>query len=448
MLNLQMIIGLLALCTVCGEMTANSNTVNSNGCKDSANEVSFMKKCFCKPGWVSSVERPGLQCDVPLHHIGDCTCGKKVGDDRIISKDIASHNSFLETIEVFDSDRDIRCYNLCRSTPEVGVPLSHPLEWKDNLFWKQIGFYTKELRICSLNLRHSHMRERLDEFTQSYNHFAFLNEYKTLGKVIEYGAGGYTQTRNLLERHNIDVEHVTLVDPLIRQYSKLVGCSYVFDGGSAEGVDSASSIKQAKCWKSTTYETSNVEKYSCGIPAKLIVNGTEYNAMTYNSSVEAFAKHFWGEDVLQQKELSFIPPPPSSNKNVDIVDDNNGKEGEFEYQYDTVIVMNVLVYSRNAFQFLETIYRTLKPGGLLLFHDRYFDNIEQSSTCKMSGFITHMIQVRSNFIEYFLSSEFFEQLPYKNTTQNEHQKRRNREWCPNLDDEKGTFVALRKKVIY
>ena len=413
-----------------------NDTSNSNGCRESANEVSFMNKCFCKPGWVSSVERPGLKCDVPLHHIGDCVCGKKVNDSNVITSDPAEHNAYLDTVEVFDSDRGIRCYNLCRSTPEVGVPISHPSEWKDNLFWKQIGFYTKELRICSLGLRHSHMRERLDEFTQSYGHFEFLNQYTSLGKVIEYGAGGYTQTRNLLERHNISVESVTLVDPLITQYSKLVGCSYVFDGGS---VDSESSIKASKCWKSNTFVEKAMNKLSCGIPAKLMVNGTEYSAMTHNSSVEAFGEYMLGADVLQHKHLTYVPP--SSSKHNEAAINLNA----VDHLYDTVIVMNVLVYSRNAFQFLETIYRTLKPGGLLIFHDRYFDDIVKSSQCKMAGFLTHMIQLRSSFIEYFLSDEFFENLPYKNTEQNIHQKRRNREWCPGHDDERGTFVALRKK---
>ena len=129
--------------------------------------------------------------------------------------------------------------------------------------------------------------------------------------------------------------------------------------------------------------------------------------------------------MLNTRELSYAP------KGVEL--------------YDTVIVMNVMVYARNAFQFLETLYRTLKPGGLLIFHDRYFDNIETSSTCKMAGFLTHMIQVRSEFIEYFLSEEFFEHLPYYNTTQNEDQRRRGREWCLGIDNERGVFAALRKK---
>jgi len=205
-------------------------SANVNGCKIHENEVSFMKRCYCKPGWLSSVPRPQLRCDKPLHEIGRCQCG--VWNDKKTeiyqSNDPKEHNKYVDTIEQFDggdATNHLRCYNLCRSIPEVGVPISHPGEWKDNLYWKQIGFYTKELRICSLNLRHTHMRQRLDEFTISYSHFAFLNQFQSLGSVIEYGAGGYTQTRNLLERHDIKVDNVTLVDPLLYPYGKLEGAS-------------------------------------------------------------------------------------------------------------------------------------------------------------------------------------------------------------------------------
>ena len=36
-----------------------------------------------------------------------------------------------------------------------------------------------------------------------------------------------------------------------------------------------------------------------------------------------------------------------------------------EDQLDTVIVINVMEYAQDAFQFLETVHRSLKRGGLL-----------------------------------------------------------------------------------
>ena len=121
----------------------------------------------------------------------------------------------------------------------------------------------------------------------------------------------------------------------------------------------------------------------------LKVNGTAYPTTLFNTS-ETFGKRYLGEGVLNKTPLNYVVPNAS--------------------QFDTVIVMNVLVYSNNAFEFLETLHRVLTPGGLLLFHDRYFLNMVQSSKCKTAGFQSHMIQVVKPFLEHFFS--FFETEPY------------------------------------
>jgi SAM-dependent methyltransferase len=43
-------------------------------------------------------------------------------------------------------------------------------------------------------------------------------------------------------------------------------------------------------------------------------------------------------------------------------------------QYDTVVSINVIEHVHNAFQYLTSLYDTLKPGGVLIFHDRYYPN--------------------------------------------------------------------------
>ena len=60
--------------------------------------------------------------------------------------------------------------------------------------WKQLGFYKKELPQKSFN----HLKTRLHEFAAAYKFWSFLN-HTNLGSVIEFGAGGYTQTRNLMQ---------------------------------------------------------------------------------------------------------------------------------------------------------------------------------------------------------------------------------------------------------
>ncbi len=68
-------------------------------------------------------------------------------------------------------------------------------EWKDNQVWRQLGFYRKDLPIQG---RQSHLIARLDEFARGYGHWTYLNN-TALGSVIEFGAGGYTQLRNVME---------------------------------------------------------------------------------------------------------------------------------------------------------------------------------------------------------------------------------------------------------
>lgn len=119
-----------------------------------------------------------------------------------------------------------------------------------------------------------------------------------------------------------------------------------------------------------------------------------------------------------------------------------GRDLSTRQKYDTIIVMNVLVYALNAFDFLLTIYNSLKPGGLLLFHDRWFSDMVHSSTCKFAGFYTHIIQCSKGLLDHFLDS--FPQREFYSTNQTHGMKMRNLHWCHGRDDERGYFVALRK----
>jgi len=191
-----------------------------------------------------------------------------------------------------------------------------------------------------------------------------------LGRTIEFGAGGYTQTRNILEHVNATLESIVLVDPLIYSYKAMTGCS--FSDGS------------------------------------LVVNGTSYRTTLSNSTVESF----------------FAGSSPVS--------------------FDTVIVMNVVVYSINALDFLTSIYNAVKPGGLLIFHDRYFENIERSSRCKTSGFLINVVQVSQLVIDHFMSKFDTKHPVFFNANQTLDQQRRSLEWCLKLESERGYFVVLRK----
>jgi ubiquinone/menaquinone biosynthesis C-methylase UbiE len=46
----------------------------------------------------------------------------------------------------------------------------------------------------------------------------------------------------------------------------------------------------------------------------------------------------------------------------------------FVEQYDTLVMINVLEHVQNGIQILRNIYNCLKPGGLLVFNDRWWDS--------------------------------------------------------------------------
>ena len=106
-------------------------------------------------------------------------------------------------------------------------------------------------------------------------------------------------------------------------------------------------------------------------------------------------------------------------------------------QYDTVIMLNALPYSKNAFEFLSTLYLVLKPGGLLIFHDRWFDDPVHSSKCNFFGFNLNIVQVARPLLDHFISK--FEKFPYLTTNQTISQKMRSKKHCKGFEnfDEKG-----------
>lgn len=111
-------------------------------------------------------------------------------------------------------------------------------------------------------------------------------------------------------------------------------------------------------------------------------------------------------------------------------------------KYDTVIIMNIIVYAMDAFQIMETIHKVLKPNGLLIFHDRWFDDPQRSSKCKTSGFTVNVLQVSKPLLDHFLS--FYSREPFFSTNQTKEQHGRSWGWCLGQDNEQGFWVAGRK----
>jgi hypothetical protein len=98
------------------------------------NEVLFLHRCFCEPGWESASSDPKvLDCSVPLMQIGKCDCEPNDAE-----------RSFLRNIS-WQHPLGYECQALCRYNSQVGVPRSLPVEWYDNQKWKQLPFYLKDL---------------------------------------------------------------------------------------------------------------------------------------------------------------------------------------------------------------------------------------------------------------------------------------------------------------
>jgi len=108
-------------------------------------------------------------------------------------------------------------------------------------------------------------------------------------------------------------------------------------------------------------------------------------------------------------------------------------------QYDTVMVVNVIEHVQNAVEFLHGIHSSLKPGGLLIFHDRYYEHPEAGDKI-LGRNVFHPIRLTKVFFDHFLTIDF--DIIYNNCNgQNTIQgwKRRN-------GGERGYYVIARKKM--
>jgi hypothetical protein len=244
-----------------------------------------------------------------------------------------------------------------------------------------------------------------------------------------------------MEHVNVRVRSITLLDPKMDDYRSIRGCTY------ESGVFSFGDVSVP----STTLSNLTVEEwghlhglYSPSLYDPFSVSGTDVSSASIGShhNEQHHKKHLahTASNAVSSGTISSTVRISSSSSTSSLT--------EQRHQFDTVIVMNVLVYAKNAFQYLETVYNSVRPGGLLIFHDRWFDDPAVSSRCKMAGFLVNILQVRKPLLDHFLSEQFFDhsRSPFFSTNQTSNQLRRSREWCRiDWDNERGFWVALRKK---
>jgi SAM-dependent methyltransferase len=71
---------------------------------------------------------------------------------------------------------------------------------------------------------------------------------------------------------------------------------------------------------------------------------------------------------------------------------------DYKASYDTLVSINVIEHVQDVFKYLTGLYTVLKPGGLLIFHDRYY-----RSANIVDGDVMHPIRIRRGVLDHFLS---------------------------------------------
>lgn len=77
-------------------------------------------------------------------------------------------------------------------------------------------------------------------------------------------------------------------------------------------------------------------------------------------------------------------------------------------KFDTVLSINVIDHVWDAYQFLGNIYKALKPGGILIFHDRFSPNPNYLDKVLGPGNHLHPVRVSRGVFNHFF--EQFEEI--------------------------------------
>lgn len=216
------------------------------------------------------------------------------------------------------------CAYLCYSHPSYGAAVVPTSLWStaqsaEAALWKSLGGTG------------SPSHDRAPEHWRGFNNLACLPS-SSLGRVIEVGAGPWTQLKGFLHvRSGLSVSEFTVFEPGADGYMRNVAsCSYR-SGSSLEVWGGGGGVH----------------------PFPVVVNSK-------------------GGEVL--------------------------KRGSHDRPYDTLISINVLEHVQDAFAYLEGLYRALRRGGVLIFHERFYEGDDVSG-----GDAYHPVRVRRSVLDVFLA---------------------------------------------
>jgi len=213
------------------------------------------------------------------------------------------------------------CAYLCYSHPHYGTAVVPKSLWKtaqklENDLWRELGGFG------------SPKDDRAREHWRGFRNFNCISD-SDLGRVIEVGAGPWTQLKGILQaRPNLIVREFTVFEPGADSYVRNV--------------------------QSCSYRSGKLENW--------VGNGHHEFPVIIKSH---------GGELLQGTSAA----------------------------YDTLISINVLEHVQNAFSYLTGLHGALRPGGLLIFHERFYgdDTI-------IRGDAYHPVRIKRHVLDTFLSS--------------------------------------------
>lgn len=80
---------------------------------------------------------------------------------------------------------------------------------------------------------------------------------------------------------------------------------------------------------------------------------------------------------------------------------NKENEGR---QYDVVISINVVEHVQDAFQYLSGLYASLKKGGTLIMHERYYNSDPEM----LNGDRFHPVRIKQVVLDLLLAGTLFD----------------------------------------
>ena len=93
-----------------------------------------------------------------------------------------------------------------------------------------------------------------------------------------------------------------------------------------------------------------------------------------------------------------------------------GEELDFDEEFDSVVSINVIEHCRDAFQYIEQMHRALKPGGILIFHDRVYDSFLQVLHPETHGPLEvgglHPLRIKKRLIDVLIKPYRYEVMFY------------------------------------